>query len=184
MKIIHLSALFPLLILLTACNDGARNEAPESLIWNHAGLPRVDTIDGVGKLPPDQHREFSGKSSLVIMGNLEFSLSTGSSEAPVFSGSERKLAVRERLCLFFSVEETLVGKWPSSGIVIEAWDSKFLESLNTACFFRTNDQYMLYCEGSSPMESEKIYIKRLTDENAEQVKQPVEDKSVPRKRGR
>ena len=181
---IHLPALLFLPLLASCGGIAVKETKAESLIWNHAGLPRVDTLDGIGRLLPDRHREISGKSNLVILGSLEFSFATGSMDVPVFSGSERKMTTQERLCLFFSVEEMLVGHWPSSGIVIEAWDSQFLEGLNGPCFPRTGDQYLLYFECSSPMESEKIYAKRLTDENAEQAHQPKGDVPVPHKRGR
>lgn len=140
-----------------------RKQPDQTLLLIGDNTLRVRKLDGIGALPEDQLAELTRKSSVVIKAQLAYFRPYTS--ATVWT--DHGLETWDTICLFFLLHpqrDVYKGSWPSAGIVIE--DQDLTKRLHTgiAGFYDADDEYLIFLEGATPIESKEIIIRRLTCE--------------------
>lgn len=140
-------------------SDNKGTNLGNDLILSKSKKRLIFQLEGIGKLPDEEYEKLIKESRMVIKAPLVYLLRYSS-----FTSSIDNAEVEYDLnCLMFKVITpfTYKGSWPSAGILID--DKDIVESQeNHKKFYEIGDEYLIFLQGDTPIESEVIKVRRLT----------------------
>jgi hypothetical protein len=130
----------------------------KKLVVTSSGKKSIYHLDGVGELPAEDYDKLYKESKIVMRGLLVYSMPYSS-----FTSTINNDVVDFSLCcqMFKVMPYENKGSWPGAGILIEDRDISEGQE-NYKHFYEIGDEYLLFLQGDTPIESEIIKVRRMT----------------------
>lgn len=136
-----------------------------NLLMNSSNVRRVTKLDGEGKMSHEDMDILIKESGLVAKARISSLFPYSNATFPTDHG----LVDYNALCITFAINprrDIFKGSWPSAGLILEDYDiayaSNGTDNKGSFGFYNVDDEYLIFLQGSTPIDSNVIKIRHIT----------------------
>jgi hypothetical protein len=156
-------------LMMISCCDVAREPGASagetSLLMNAENKRRVTQLDGSGEFSNAELDGLMRESRFVTRARISSFFSYSNATFPTDHG----LVDYHTLCITFAINpkrDVYKGWWPSAGMILEDCDvahaSNGTDKKGNFGFYAVDDEYLVFMDGPTPMDSNVIKIRHIT----------------------
>jgi hypothetical protein len=136
-----------------------------NLLLNSSSVRRVTKLEGEGNMSSEDMDRLIKESRLVTKARISSFFPYSNATFP----TEHGLVDYNTLCITFAINprrDVYKGSWPSAGMILEDYDvastSNGTDNNGYFGFYNIDDEYLIFLQGPTPIESNVIKIRHVT----------------------